>query len=397
MENKDNEVLSQFYPARRWEYLSWYDQEVLRHVYPYGGVYNAHAHLDRAYTLEDRYLRHMGTTPLEASNLPLSVKQNLVGNLHEGIAYTEENLRERMTYAIEMQIAYGTRRIDTCIDAAPKLPESGLIAIRIALELKEKFKDRIAIRIAPNPIFGFKEKSGRWEVFKEAAKLCDFLSLLPEKDDFDNPLKRDGKIGFRKHIRMGLELACELGKEVQLHLDQANIPSEKGTATLLEGLRWMEQPFIGEGIPSVKIIHMISPSAYPEEQFALLVDGLLEHNVGVIICPTAAISMRQLRSVESATHNSIARMLELIKRKVPLWIGSDNINDVFVPQGDGDMLTEIKMGGHGIRIATPSIWGKLLTGTPLNEVDISTVGRILHEDRKACLKVGPPGWQSALE
>lgn len=396
MEDPLNEALSQFYPARQWKYLSWYDQEVLRQVHTYGGFYNAHAHLDRAYTLEDRYLRHMGTTPLEASNLPLSVKQNLVGNLHEGTAYTEENLRERMSYAIETQIACGTTRLDTCIDAAPKLPENGLIAIRIALELKEKFKDRIAIRIAPNPIFGFKEKSGRWEVFKEAAKLSDFLSLLPEKDDFENPHNRDGKIGFRKHITLGLELACELNKEVQLHLDQANVPSEKGTETLLEGLRWLSLPDIGGKYPSVKIIHMISPSAYPEDRFARLVDRLLEYNVGIIICPTAAISMRQLRSVESATHNSIARMLELIKRKVPVWIGTDNINDVFVPQGDGDMLTEIKMGGHALRIATPSIWAKLATGTPLNEVDIATVGRILHEDRKACSRVNPD-WRPAVE
>lgn len=397
MKNQTNKALSQFYLARRWEYLSWYDQEVLRHVHKEGGFYNAHAHLDRAYTLEDTYLRHMGTTPLEASNLPLSVKQKLVGNLHEGMAYTEENLRERMTYAIKMQIAYGTKRLDTCIDAAPKLPEDGLIAIRIALELKEKFKDQIAIRIAPNPIFGFKEKSGRWEVFKEAAKLCDFLSLLPEKDEFDNPVTKDGKIGFRKHIIMGLELACELKKEIQLHLDQANLPSEKGAETLLEGLHWLPQPQLEKGVSAIKIIHMISPSAYPEGRFARLIDALLEHNVGVIICPTAAISMRQLRSVESPIHNSIARMLELIKRKVPLWVGTDNINDVFVPQGDGDMLTEIKMGGHALRIATPSIWGKLLTGTPLNEVDIATVVRILNEDREACLRVGPPGWQSAVE
>ena len=38
---------------------------------------------------------------------------------------------------------------------------------------------------------------------------------------------------------------------------------------------------------------------------------------------------------------SIARVAELIKAKVPLRIGTDNISDVFVPQGDGDMLTEI--------------------------------------------------------
>lgn len=397
MEDQSIEVLSQFYPAYRWEYLSWYDREVLRHVYKHGGFYNAHAHLDRAYTLEDKYLRHIGTTAIEASNLPLSVKQNLVGDLHRGMAYTKENLRERMSYAIEMQVAHGTTQIDTCIDATPDLPEEGLLAIHVALELKNQFKERIAIRIAPNPIFGFKEKSGRWEVFKEAAKISDFLSLLPEKDEFNNPATRDGKIGFREHIRKGLELACELGKETQLHLDQSNIPSETGTETLLEGLRWLPRPQFEEGQSAIKIIHMISPSAYAEERFSRLVDCLLEYNVGVIICPTAAISMRQLRSVESPTHNSIARMLELIKRKVPLWIGTDNINDVFVPQGDGDMLTEIKMGGHGIRVATPSIWAKLVTGTQLNAVDIATVGRVLHEDKKSCLKVGPPGWHPAVE
>jgi hypothetical protein len=142
---------------------------------------------------------------------------------------------------------------------------------------------------------------------------------------------------------------------------------------------------------------MISPSAYSEKKFANLVDQLLEFNVGLIVCPTAAISMRQLRSADGPIHNSIARMLELIKRKVPLWIGTDNICDVFVPQGDGDILTEIKVGGHAVRIATPSIWAKLATGTPMNAVDIATVGRILYEDRKACYSIAPPGWTHAVE
>jgi cytosine deaminase len=364
---------------------------VLIPVYERGGFYNAHAHIDRAFTLGDQYLSHIGTTSIEASNYPLSVKQNLVGDLHTGIAYTEENLRARMSYAIEMQIAFGTTRLDTCIDATPDLPEDGLLAIRIANELKEKYKDRIKIRIAPNPIFGLFRHSARFEVFKEAAKVCDFLSLLPEKDGNENDPK------FRLHIREGLKLACELGKEVQLHLDQANLPGENGALTLLKGLEWLDQPTIPSGGPSVKIIHMISPSAYEEEKFALLVEKLLEYKVGIIVCPTAAISMRQLRSIEGPLHNSIARMLELIKMKVPLWIGTDNICDVFVPQGDGDLLTEIKMGGHGVRIATPSIWAKLATGTPLNAVDIATVGRILHEERKACYSVAPKDWVHAVE
>lgn len=377
---------------RAFDLLPWYDQEFLKLCGLFGGIYNAHAHLDRAYTLEDKFLRHIGTTPLEASNLPLSVKQNLVGDLHKGEAYTEESLRARLRYALDRQEAYGVTRIDTNIDATPDLPENGLLAVRIANEVKDEYAGRIAMRVAPTPIFGFKPddkfKRSRWGVFKEAAKVCDYISLLPEKDDYGRGENPDGRVGFKHHIRMGVELACELGKEVQFHLDQMNIPEEQGTERMLDMLEGLPQPVTGTQ-PSVWIIHMISPSAYPEERFARLVDRLLELHVGVIICPSAALSMRQLRSVEAPTHNSIARALELVKRKVPVRLGTDNIADVFVPQADGDMLTEIKMGGVSLRLNHPSIWAKLASGKAPNNVDITAVGRVLDEEARANRRMNP--------
>lgn len=377
--------------------LSPYDQMLLETVQSLGGFCNAHSHIDRADTLEDKYLRHINTTPLEASSLPLSVKQNLTGDLHRGLAYTEKDLRERMTGVICRLISYGTTYLNTCIDATTDIAENGLLAFRIALELKEQFFDRIKIEIGPNPIFGFKEGSGRWEIFVEAAKKADFLSALPEKDDFAGLRDRDGKVGFRSHLRMVMELGCELQKEVHLHLDQANNPNEAGTESLIEGLRWMDQPKIKEHQgPTVWVIHMISPSGYSEERYSRLIDGLLELNVGVIVCPTAAISMRQLRPINSPIHNSIARILELCKRKVPVLIGTDNICDVFVPQSDGDMLTEIKMGGHAVRFAIPYVWAKLGAGVALNEVDRATVGRVLYQDRKTFYDQDPK-WISAVD
>lgn len=380
--------------------LSPYDLEVLRHVANYNGFYNAHAHLDRADTLSGVFLEHINLTPLEASSYPLPVKQNLVGDYHGGRGYEPNNLEERGSATIERLIAYGTRRVDTNIDATPDLPEDGLLAINVWLKLKKKFADRIDIRVAPTPIFGYKrelrDKRGRWEVFKQAAGMCDYLSLLPEKDDYNNPSERDGKVGFKHHIRMGIELAHELGKEVQFHLDQMNLPGERGTERMLEILEGLDLPVLSGGGPSVWVIHMISPSAYEEDRFARLVDGLLRYNVGVIVCPTAALSMRQLRSIAAPTHNSIARVPELIKKKVPLRIGTDNISDVFVPQGDGDMLTEVKAGALAVRMNEPSIWAKLASGVPLNNVDIAVVGRNLYEDRKACMGANPK-WQPAFE
>lgn len=363
--------------------LSPYDEMVLNDVAGLGGFFNAHAHIDRADTLDEKYLRHINTTPLEASSLPLSVKQNLTGDLHNGLAYTREDLKARMSQVIRRQISYGVTRLTTCIDATPDIGDDGLLAINIALDLKKEFTSKIDIKIGPNPIFGFKEGTERWDVFAQAAKHADFLSALPEKDDFSGSLSKDGKIGFNRHLRRVLELGCDLQKEVQIHLDQANDPSEKGTETLIEALRWIDQPKIPDHPdPTVWAIHMISPSAYDEYRFKKLVDGLLQFNVGVIVCPTAAISMRQLRPLNAPLHNSIARVLELCKSRVPIRMGTDNICDVFVPQSDGDMLTEIKMAGHAVRFAIPHVWAKLAAGAPINEVDRATIGRVLYQDRK---------------
>jgi cytosine/creatinine deaminase len=377
------------------KHLSQYDAIVVSQSADHGGFYNAHAHLDRAYTLEDKYLAHVGTTPLKASNLPLSVKQNLVGDLHTGPAYEPKDLRDRLRKALDRQIAFGVRRIDTNIDATPDLDDGGLLAIHIALELKAEYsKKKLDVRVAPTPIFGFKER-GRWDVFAEAAKKCDYLSLLPEKDDYRKGTDPDGRVGFKHHVRMGLELARTLRKEIQFHVDQMNVPFEEGALRVLEVLESQYQPDMG-GEPAVWLIHMISPSSYDEPRFKILLERLVEHHVGVIVCPTAALTMRQLRSIEGPIHNSIARVAELIKAKVPLRVGSDNISDVFVPQGDGDMLTEVKVGDMMTRLNLPHIWTKLACGVPLNNVDIHDVGSALYEDRKACEKVSP-GWLPAIE
>lgn len=378
--------------------MSWFDRQVFTLAQKHGGFDNSHAHLCRAYTLEPHFLDHIGTTPIEASALPLSVKQQLVGDFHNGPAYTEKSLRERISHALEMQIAFGTRRTDTNIDATPDLPEDGLLAIRVANELKREFQDRIELNIAPTPIFGFKLRNpdtrDRWRVFQEAARVSDYLSLLPEKDAFPTTSDPQGRLGFLKHIRMGLELAHELGKTAQFHVDQKNHPDESGTEWLLDVLDVIGVPQVN-GIdtePTVWAIHVISPSAYDECRFRRLVERLLQHNVGVIVCPSAALSMRQLRPGLAPTHNSIARVLELVKSGVRVKIGSDNIQDALVPASDGDMLTEVKIAANSLRLYSPSVWAKLACGVPLNNVDKSVVGRVLYQDLKAYRDIDP-NWE----
>ena len=360
------------------EYLKYLKEAVSE----YGGLFNAHLHLDRASTLDKKYLSHIGMNPIEASGYSLAVKQNLVGDLHRGPAYEKADLTERMQNQLEALIELNTKRADSFIDVSPDI---GLTAFEIALSLKEKYQDKIDFRIGAYPIFGLKDNTpNRWELFMEAAKQADYLGCLPERDDAN---KHQNHIGIDEHFRRTLKLAIELKKPVHYHVDQANDQRENLTETLVQAVRWLGQPKVESENPSVWAVHVISPSAYEEQRFNSLLDGLLEQNIGVICCPTAAISMRQLRPLTAPTHNSTARVLEMLAKKIPVRIGSDNIADVFLPSTTASLYDEILVLSNAIRFYNPDIFAKVACGKSLTDVDRELIAKSLENDQNVFKKL----------
>jgi len=373
MDNEEPKVSPEFRYS-----ISEYDRLLIDSVKDLGGFCNAHAHLDRNATLSLRYLQMVGIDPVEGASLPLRAKQNLTGELHKGPAYRPEDLKKRMTESLKRQCSMLTSSVATMVDATPDLPEDGQLVINIANEIKEDIKDKLELRVGVHPIFGFKEED-RWEVYKEAAKKSDFLGGLPEKDEPPT----DGRIGFKQHLKRVLLLGQELKKPVHFHVDQANDPKEMGTETLIEAVEWIGAPEVkGLNSPTVWAIHVISPSNYDQKRFNKLLDGLLKNNIGVICCPSAALSMRQLRPIKSPTHNSMARILEMLEAGVEVKIGTDNICDVFVPSSDGCILTEIKILSNTIRFYIINVLAKLAAGKKLNEMDKEMIRRSLVADHE---------------
>ena len=81
-----------------------------------GGMHNAHLHLDRYGTLDDRYLAGVGHRTLATSHVSLKKKHGLIHALHEGPAYEPADLRRRVGEALDAMVACGTRRADTLVD-----------------------------------------------------------------------------------------------------------------------------------------------------------------------------------------------------------------------------------------------------------------------------------------
>ena len=350
-------------------YRTKFGKDLARLVREKGGAINAHAHLDRAETLEKRYLAHVGIDPLEASAYPLAVKQNLTGDLHRGPAYAQEDLKRRMSRLLTaMARDFDVRRVYSLIDTTAD--SVGRAAFDTALELKDALRETIDFRVGSYPTFGFKDSEPeRWEVFEDASRDADFLGALPERDE------RPGHVGYKEHLRRILHLAAELYKPVHIHVDQANDPREHGTEELVHAAYYCIPPAkrLRDGKPLVWAVHAISPSAYDEGRFRDLLDGLYDCRIGVICCPSAAISMRQKREVAAPTHNSIARIPEILAHRIPVMLGSDNIADVFVPTGTPDMQLEAARLNDYSRLYSPEISAKLLAGEELNEMDIHRI------------------------
>ena len=73
-------------------------------------------------------------------------------------------------------------------------------------------------------------------------------------------------------------------------------------------------------------------------------------NVNVIVCPNAAISMKQDNSAYAPVHNSIAPVSILLEEGVNVKLGMDNIEDLFMSIFDGDMWFEARLLMKATRI-----------------------------------------------
>ena len=340
------------------------EASLIKHKNPH----NAHAHIDRFDT----------NVISGADTMTLQEKQSMTGRLHREL-YTRESLQKRIGTFLKESAKLGIRRVDSFIDVALDIVlDEGLGALNIALDMKEKFKDQIEFNVGAYPIFGFKDSEPkRWELFVKAAEKADFLGLLPERDDHRTYKNGIDHIGFENHFKRVLKLAVEMKKQAHFHVDQKNHPEEFGTETLIEAVRWSDYTDEivkrGKSEPFVWAVHAISPSGYSPERFDSLVNGLTEYNIGVICCPSAALSMKQLSYISAPIHNSIANILPMMAQGVPIRLGTDNVDDMFLPNTTMDLRDEINILVHSIRFYDTSILGKISCGKKLDQEDVGKI------------------------
>ena len=284
-----------------------------------GGYSCYHAHFDKAYLMTPDIFNNCQASLQEKWKLYRKFKQN----------YTQKDLLNRMSKCVVNMINQDVKYVRTFVDADSIV---GQKCIDAAVYLKTMYQDKIKIDIAIQPLEGLEDPSSK-KNFLEACKKADFIGGLPDRDSSPE-----------NHLDLLFELAKKLNKPIDIHVGQNNIPSEKETELVLNKI---EQHKLKQ---KVSLVHCISLACQEEDYIRHQAKRMKKLNVDVIVCPSAAISMKQNHSIYSPIHNSIAPVSILLEEGVNVKLGIDNIEDLFMPLVDGDMWFETRLLMESTRI-----------------------------------------------
>ena len=291
----------------------------LEEVRKRGGFSCYHAHFDKAYLMKSEIFKKCQASLQEKWSLYRGFKQN----------YTQNDLLNRMSKCVVNMIMQDVKYVRTFVDADSIVEQK---CIDAAIRLKELYEGQINIDIAIQPLEGLEDSKSK-ENFLEACMKADFIGGLPDRDSSPS-----------NHIDLLFNLAKSLNKPVDIHVGQNNIPSEKETELVLDKI---EEHNLKQ---KVSLVHCISLACQQEDYIRHQARRMKNLDVNVIVCPSAAISMKQNHSMYSPIHNSIAPVKILLEEDVNVKLGIDNIEDLFMPLVDGDMWFETRLLMESTRI-----------------------------------------------
>lgn len=285
-------------------------EKLLNQIKQKGGWVNAHAHLDRAYTLTQDNFKY--------TYARLKEKWYLVDEMKR-LASTED-IYARMARAVEYFLEQGVQAVGSFIDVDEIIEDR---ALKAAHKLREAYGKDLKILFANQVLKGVLEPKARYW-FDRSLEFVDIIGGLPAKD-----LNCE-----KEHLDVLLQTAKKYNKLVHVHVDQFNTDQERETELLA-------QKTIEHGMhQKVTAVHSISLAAHPKKYRQSVYALMKKAELNVICCPTAWIDhVRNERMAPS--HNSVTPVDELVPAGISVALGTDNICDIYKPFSEGNLWIEL--------------------------------------------------------
>ncbi len=270
------------------------------------GLVDAHIHLDKALLLE-RYPAVEGTFS-EALQKTLQAKQE----------YTVADIQARARSVIKKAIAFGTTAMRTHVEVDPILQLKSMEAL---LPLKEEYAWGITLQLAVFAQEGITNQPGTENLLRKAMEIGgDVIGSAPYVDP--NPAE---------NIRIIFKIAREFDCDVDFHLDFLDDDAPLLLPVVIEETlkhNWQHRVCLG---------HMTKLAGLTPAELAAFIPSLKEAGIAILALPATDLYMMARQD----THNvrrSIAPIDLLAKSGIKVGLATNNVQNLFTPFGDGDLL-----------------------------------------------------------
>jgi len=275
------------------------------------GFINCHAHIDRAGTIKYTDQAYITKNLEQKWDLVNTVKSKL----------TEEQYYDGIYLACLSQKRHNVRKLISFIDLDSTV---GTKALNAAVMAKEELsKIGFELYIGNQTVGGFTQQN--LKLFEDNVEHLDFLGGLPKSDKDPN-----------RHLDILFSTAKSTGKKVHVHVDQLNTSEEQET-------EWLALRTIQHGLQDkVVAVHSISLACHRKDYRHYVYEICKDAGLQFVSCPSAWIDHQRSERL-SPTHNSLTPIDEMLEWGLTVGIGTDNIEDIYKPYCNGDMMFELRL------------------------------------------------------
>jgi cytosine deaminase len=281
-----------------------------------------HFHLENSVMPE--YVNKSGTLG-EAIRIAEQIKDQL----------TAEDIMRRSTIALREAILNGVlwMRDHTDVDEVAKLELLNAVAA-----VREKFKHVIDIQIVAFPQFGLADNPESvdlvWQAMENGA---DLVGGVPHREkDMDKAARQ---------IELAFEIATANDADIDMHVDETDDPYWHTLELLAD--KTIETNYQGR----VTAGHCCSMAAWDEKLFQRILPKLVDAQMN--ICTNTPVNLViQGRESGHPLRRGIARVKDLLAAGVNVTCGQDDLQNMFYPFGNMDMLSVANFVAHTAHLSS---------------------------------------------
>jgi cytosine deaminase len=270
------------------------------------GLVDPHIHLDKALLLA-RYPAVAGTFS-EALHQTLQAKKK----------YTIADIQTRAETILKRAIGFGTTAMRTHVEVDPILQLKSMEALG---SLKQKYAWGITLQLAVFAQEGITNQPGTIDLLRKAMEMGgDVIGSAPYVDP--QP---------KENIRLVFDLAEEFNCDVDFHLDFIDDDAPLLLPVVIEETlkrNWQHRVCLG---------HMTKLAGLTPTELTTLIPSLQEAGIAILALPATDLYMMARQD----THNvrrGVAPIDQLAELGVKVAIATNNVQNLFTPFGDGDLL-----------------------------------------------------------